>query len=344
MKTTIFNHFFVRLILELSVLFLLSTSCAPKTYKALFYDYELVDWDEIRVGDWVYYTHMQYSEIQNLPAPVKRYAIVSGMVGNERVTELFFDYKGQVQSSDFNIRFKKGFRVSDHVSAVDPIYEAAGKSFPLIVSDSKLHGRGSFSARLFGRNLLKNTALNPETVSDLCLLKYMAQMVWYPAAFINSYNVEWNNTAPNAAKCIDCAYLKLNNKFIEGHGKMEFDVETGLPGLFTATISEKTSNDASLKKVCITYHNYYKNGAYLVPSKCVATIETDEHKRISIEMELKESLQISISKLLDNDFMDKVEGERKKMNKHKSKIEHRISKREARKQKRALRRAKRNKL
>ncbi|MBN1186351.1 MAG: hypothetical protein JXB49_29015, partial [Bacteroidales bacterium] len=86
----------------------LFTSCASKTYKALFYDYELVDRHKLYFVDRVYDSHISYSEIQHLPEPVKQYAIVSGLLGNERVTELFFDYKGQVQSSDFNIRFKKG--------------------------------------------------------------------------------------------------------------------------------------------------------------------------------------------------------------------------------------------
>jgi len=344
MKTTIFNHFFVRLILELSVLFLLSTSCAPKTYKALFYDYELVDWDEIRVGDRVYYTHMQYSEIQNLPAPVKRYAIVSGMVGNERVTELFFDYKGQVQSSDFNIRFKKGFRVSDHVSAVEPIYEATGKSFPRIEIASALHKKGSISARLFGRNLLSNVALSPAATSDLCLLKYLAQMVWYPSAFINKYNFEWSSASLCGTDCINGAYLKYHDGAFNALGKMEFDVKTGLPHLFTATISEKTANETSLKNVSVSYHNFRNYEGYFLPEKCVATLINEQNQRIQIDMELTETLPIGISKLLDSDFMEKMEGEKKKYKKHKAKVKQRISKREARKQKRALRRAKRNKL
>ena len=344
MKTTIFNHFFVRLILELSVLFLLSTSCAPKTYKALFYDYELVDRHKLYFVDRVYDSHISYSEIQHLPEPVKQYAIVSGLLDNERVTELFFDYKGQVQSSDFNIRFKKSFRVSDHVSAVEPIYEAAGNSFPRIEFASALHKKGSVSARLFGRNLLDNVALSPGATSDLCLLKYLAQMVWYPSAFINKYNFEWSNTSPCGAGCINAAYLKYHDGAFNALGKMEFDVKTGLPRLFTVTLSEKTDDEASLKNVSVSYHDFRNNEGYFLPDKCVATLVTEQKQRIQIEMELTETLPIGISKLLDSDFMEKMEGEKKKYKKHKAKVKQRISKREVREQKRALRRAKRNKL
>jgi hypothetical protein len=343
MNAKIKNNSYAKYCLGMMIFFFF-TSCAPKTYKALFYDYELVDRHKLYFVDRVYDSHISYSEIQHLPEPVKQYAIVSGLLDNERVTELFFDYKGQVQSSDFNIRFKKGFRVSDHVSAIDPIYEAAGKSFPRIEFASALHKKGSISARLFGRNLLDNVALSPGATSDLCLLKYLAQMVWYPSAFINKYNFEWNQTTSDDEGCNNCAYLKLNDEFLVGHGKMEFDVKTGLPRLFTATINEKTADEASLKNVSVSYHDFRNNEGYFLPEKCVATLVTEQNQRIQIEMELTETLPIGISKLLDSDFMEKMEGEKKKYKKHKAKVKQRISKREARKQKRALRRAKRNKL
>jgi hypothetical protein len=347
MKTPVVNHqknacCRFQIVWVLSAL--LFTSCNPKTYNALFYDYQLVDCDKMRFGNRYYNSHISYSEIQNLPEPVKQYAIVSGLLDNERITELFFSYKGQIQTSEFNIRMKKNFRVSDHVSAIDPIYEATGKSFPRIILSSRLHTKGSISARFFGRNLLANMTLSPGATSDLCLLKYLAQMVWYPSAFINKYNFEWNQKTSDDEGCSNCAYLKLNDEFLVGHGKMEFDVKTGLPRLLTATVSEKTADEASLKNVSVSYHDFKDKEGYFLPSKCVATLINEQNQSTQIKMELTETIPVSISKLRNNDFMKKMEGEKKKYNKHKNRVKRRIIRRESRKQKRALRRAKRNKL
>jgi hypothetical protein len=328
--------------LSLAALLLLS-SCAPKVYKPLFYDYKLLDTLVLEFGDRIYNARISYDEIQNLPEPVKRYAIVSGLLNNQRITELFFDYKGLLYSSDYKVRLQKNFQVSDHVSAVDPIYDATGSSAPFFRIGSALQKRGSIYAQFFLFDLLSGVALDSAAITDICVLKYLSQMVWYPTAFINRYNLEWSKREGGEQAGVSLAFLSLSQFGFNASGTMYFSNTTGLPLHFTGTVAHTLQKSFSVSKVHVTYHNFSVKEGYYIPLKCVASIVNDENQTLKLEMELKRTLPVNLSKILNKPFMAKMKVERQKANAQNASYVKKMQRREARIQKRVERKAKRNK-
>lgn len=331
----------IKIVIVLPMVLLLFGSCAPHNYKTLFYNYIIVDSLTFKQGDRLYNSHISYDEIQNLPEPVKHYAIKSGLVNSERITEMFFDYKGTVRTSGYMANMRKSFLANDHVSGINPLYDANGSSTPFIRFGSKLYNSGSIYGRILSHNLLANMPLDSVAINDICVLKYLAQMVWYPTAFINKYNAEWTKLPNDSATSSNSALLSLSENGLNASGTMFFDDLTALPTQFTGVVSQSINNSLSVSTFKITYHDFNKKEGYFVPARCVASVVTDENKMLEIEMHLKETLPVTVSKIFNSKFMINMVNESKKHYAQKDKYEKKLKKREARQQKREARRQKR---
>jgi len=273
-----------------------------------------------------------------LPEPVKHYAIKSGLVNSERITEMFFDYKGTVRTSGYMANMRKSFLANDHVSGINPLYDANGSSAPFIRFGSKLYNSGSIYGHILSHNLLDNMPLDSVAINDFCVLKYLAQMVWYPTAFINKYNTVWTKLPDYSNSTL----LSISENGLNASGTMFFDNITALPTQFVGIVSQSINNSFSVSKFNITYHDFYKKEGYFVPARCVASVVTDENKMLEFEMHLKETLPVTVSKIFNGKFMSNMVGESKKYYAQKDKYEKKLKKREARQQRREARRQKRN--
>jgi hypothetical protein len=139
-------------------------------------------------------------DLHQLPEPVQRYLRSVGIVGKRRIRTA-----RQRQTGFF--RMKQGgrwlpFSAEQHITTDPPgfVWRANIQFLPLVnlsVTDLFTRGHGELQAKLF--SFLKVAgASGPETDQGE-LLRYLAEIAWFPTAWLSSY-LEWESIDSRSAK------------------------------------------------------------------------------------------------------------------------------------------------
>lgn len=259
--------------------------CSPKIDSSLFYRYREDN------GDYFWFNGKRYSiyvsewEIYNLPIPVKKYLLKSNLANKERITELFYKYNGTIKLEGFSkFDIKKHYRINEHCSGLEPRFLSEGKSFP-VKATIELNQEATIQAKSIGIELLKDENIKSLATDDLCVLKYLAQMVWYPSAYLNE-NIRWDPVLKDSIIDKNSTMLTIQEKNLQAVGQLIFDSVSSMPVSFIGKISKNVDFQYSMAKFEISYSNFKDTDLYNLPQKCMAKIEDEEQREIVIEMKL----------------------------------------------------------
>ena len=159
---------------------------------------------ERRVGELVAATDTQAGtvtseEIDSLPAPIQRYAEAALDVGQPRIRRVRLRQHGEFRLGP-NWR---PFTATQWVSTRPPafLWDATIDVAPLApvrVVDRYRDGKGVLDARV--RSLLPVAQAGPgHAMNEGELLRYLAEMVWYPTALLGEA-IEWESVGDDAAR------------------------------------------------------------------------------------------------------------------------------------------------
>jgi hypothetical protein len=269
------------------VLLLFTGACSPKMYNVedlLFYRYVFDDDGYFWFKGHKYCNTIKSGEIHKQPLPVVRYLLASEMGGKPRIYELYLSYSGKVSTNGWRLVINKKYRIEEHCSAMEPRFDAIGKTFP-VEAYAQLSWFGLLKARILKIDLLKGDDSQSSATSDLCVLDYLSKMVWYPTAFL-SPNITWYNMYTDSIIDEHCIGITIADGDLTASGKIRFDSVTSLPIRFDGSVTNAIDQQYATSTFSVTYSGYEWVDHYRIPSKCVASITDSEERTINIEMKL----------------------------------------------------------
>ncbi len=159
-------------------------------------------------------------EVNKLPKPVQKFLSFSGVIEKKKPQNIRLVQKGALRIH-FTDKWRKEerkrwlpFKAVQYISTNPPgfIWFANVKSFQS--TDILMDGKGSISTNHMG--FKKKADITGKEVDEGSLLRYIAEMIWFPAAMVNDY-IRWEAIDDTSAK----ATLKVNDKSVSGTFKFD---------------------------------------------------------------------------------------------------------------------------
>lgn len=137
---------------------------------------------------------VDFSELEDLPAPVQRYFRAVLVDGQPIVTGVHVRHSGTFNMSETSEQWKP-FTSEQWVVSHGPGFVWNGRiavlpGFPARVHDAYVAGEGILHASLFGLVSVANLRGRDELAKGE-LMRYFAEATWYPTALLPSQGVEW---------------------------------------------------------------------------------------------------------------------------------------------------------
>ncbi len=191
------------------------TRNAEKEVRALFND--------LNVEDEV----IHKADLEGLPPSVQNWLEQSGVVGKERIKTVYLKQKGLMRTTDdgkwMPAEAEQYFRVDEPGF----VWTAKIKPAPAIYlagRDKYYKGKGHMLIKLL--SLIPVADATGEEIDQGTLLRYMAEMPWFPTAALNDY-IKWEEIEPNRARAT------MSYGGVTASGIFEFN-ENGEVASFTA--------------------------------------------------------------------------------------------------------------
>ncbi len=179
--------------------------------------------------------------LQNLPEPVQRYMIYTGVVGKPWIDNVHLKYTG---------RFRLGLdrpwmpMTAEQWYTTNPpsfLWDARFKitALPLLRARDKYEsGRGHMFAKIAG--LFTVFDIRGEKLDQGVMVRYLSEMIWFPSAFLGD-NIFWKSVDDRSAEVI----FTDHGRSVSGH--MFFD-EAGRLTNFSAERYREIGSDFSLDR------------------------------------------------------------------------------------------------
>lgn len=166
--------------------------------------------------------------MRSLPAPVQRYLVFSGVVGQPIPRIVRLGQRGRIRASAAAAWMEFA---ADEVYSTSPpgfVWKAflPKRGMPAVLGrDEYLDGRGSILMKALGLYSVADEG-GSEAMNDASLMRYLNEMAWFPAAYAGS-NVAWRAVDDNSAE------VTLTDRGRSASATMFFD-EAGRPLNFRA--------------------------------------------------------------------------------------------------------------
>jgi len=138
--------------------------------------------------------------LRNLPPPVQRYLVYSGVIGKPWVNTIYLKQTGRMKSSPEGKWFPI---VAEEYYSINPptfIWEVwgPGKWLPIIHGRDKYqNGEGGLFIKLFSTFPVANA--KGEELNQGAMMRYLNEMMWFPTAFLSDY-ISWKAIDENSAQ------------------------------------------------------------------------------------------------------------------------------------------------
>ena len=208
-------------------------------------------------------------DISQLPDPVKRWLIYSGVVGNS-------DIKYVEMQQDIRMRLGEdkpwmNASAKQYITADEPgfIWHVNINMAPLIhISgrDKYMDGRGEMLIKVM--SLIKVVDSSGDEMDQGTLLRYLAEICWIPTAALKDY-IFWESIDDHHAKAT------MTYKDVSAEGIFEFDDE-GQVVSFEAERYGEFDGEYRLETWKVDVSNYVNYSGYMLPSQGDITWLLDE--------------------------------------------------------------------
>ena len=211
-------------------------------------------------------------DIFQLPEIVQKWMRNSGVIGKERIVSVRLKQEGEMKTKPENkwmpFRAEQYFDVDNSAF----VWATEVDFLPMV----KMSGRDKFT-RGKGEMLIKLAALIPvvdegnnEKINTAAMIRYMAEMVWFPSAALNA-DIKWKPIGVNSVQATFTCYGKMVS------GIFKFS-DNGEMQSFEAKRYYGAGKDATLETWLVkaeTYKEFNFNG-FKIPNKCSVTWKLKE--------------------------------------------------------------------
>ncbi|WP_281541148.1 DUF6920 family protein [Maribacter aestuarii] len=209
-------------------------------------------------------------DIRQLPERVQEWMQSSGVMGTERLVSVHLRQKGKMKIKPEGKWMP--FTAEQYFDVSKPafIWSTEVDFLPLIKMvgrDKFIDGKGEMLIKLANVIPVVNEGDN-EKINSGAMVRYLAEMVWFPSAALNHY-VHWETMDANSVK----ATFTLNGKSV--FGIFEFS-ENGEMQSFEAERYYGGGKDASLETWLIKVEEYKNFIGFKIPNKCSVTWKLKE--------------------------------------------------------------------
>ncbi len=146
---------------------------------------------------------VQESELEGLPDCVKQWLRRSGIIGQARIHRVKLIQSGRMRTAPDKPWLP--FDAVHYVNVDHPgfVWKARVKVAPgihMLGMDRYFQGHGFMNIKLLGIIPLVNAKTGPE-MDQSTMLRYLAELIWYPTAALNSY-IQWEEIDQHSARAV----------------------------------------------------------------------------------------------------------------------------------------------
>lgn len=200
------------------------------------------------------------SDLDSLPDLLKNYLLKVNITGKPLESNLYFEQKGKIRMYPSNKWLP--FKAMQFMSADQPAFIWKANSFPMLVRDKFMDGRGEMKINLLG---IKNIEVATGTKIDQgSLTRYLGELPVYPNALLDK-RIKWEVMDENALK----ATMQIEN--IVADGIFYFDKEG-----WVSSFKTKRYMLDSLKDFTGTFENFKEFNSLMIPTELTAIWNLEE--------------------------------------------------------------------
>ena len=211
--------------------------------------------------------------LRDLPEPVQRWLIHSGVVGREGIQTVYLKQTGKMKLNPEQKNWIKS-EAEQAFNTIRPQFTWRVKTsmfgLPVVGRDDYANGKGSMLIKLAGLVPVVNLADNPK-LSESTMQRFLGEIVWFPTAALSPY-ITWEAVDESSARAT------MEYQGIKGSALFYFN-ETGeparviIPRYRDINDEEPTDWEADIKKV-------ERVNGIVVPVEVEASWLTEEGKFI----------------------------------------------------------------
>lgn len=208
--------------------------------------------------------------IDRLPEIVQKWMGNSGVIGNEKLVSVRLKQKGEMKTKPEGKWMP--FTATQYFNVEDPafVWTTEVDFMPMVDMvgrDKLIDGQSEMLIKLANVIPVVDEGKN-EKINSGAMLRYMAEMVWFPSAALNDY-IKWEAIDADAAK----ATFTLNGKSVSGI--YTFSDEGNFKS-FEADRYYGGKKDSKLEKWKIMASDYKEFNGIRIPNKCSVTWKLKE--------------------------------------------------------------------
>jgi len=220
--------------------------------------------------------------IRDLPPPVQRYMVYSGVVGKTIPQSLRLKQVGKIRQDEKSAWMK--LEAVEHYSTHPPgfIWKVfvPNRKFPVTLGrDAYIGGRGSMLIKMLSLVPMVNAASASE-IDQGAMMRYLNEMTWFPAAFL-SENISWKAIDDNSAE------VTLTDKGKSVSATMVFDAE-GKPLNFVAKRYRMMGKKYELETWSTPFTGYGEFEGLKLPVRGQGVWNLREGDLVYVELEISE--------------------------------------------------------
>lgn len=200
-------------------------------------------------------------DVKYLPEIVRKWVKNSGAIGKYKIASVQLKQKGEMKTKPSGKWMP--FEAEQHINVINPsfVWSTEVHVMPII----QMIGRDKF-ANGEGEILIKFASLIPavnvgknEKINQAAMLRYMAEIVWFPSAALNPY-MAWESIDSTSVK----ATFTINNKHVVGVFK--FSSKGDFMSFKTKRYYE-TGDDATLETWYVESKSFKEFNGVRIPNK-----------------------------------------------------------------------------
>ncbi|WP_051189635.1 DUF6544 family protein [Daejeonella oryzae] len=240
-------------------------------------------------GHWENKTVITNEMLENLPAIVRQWLVNSGVVGKEKIQFVRLRQKGEMRTKP-NGKWMK-FRATEYFTVNEPqfVWKTRLKMGPFL----SLTGRDKFMSNIADMQIKLLSVINLVHAKDntklnsASMIRYLAEIVWFPSAALNHY-IKWESIDATSAK----ATLSYNGTSVSGI--FRFNEKANFLS-FEADRYMNNGSEASIEKWCVEVTGYKYFQGIRIPYKNEVTwkLKSGDFNWANIELtDLKYNLPV----------------------------------------------------